>query len=73
MSESTATTNTGDITTDCCPRCQRAFHCGARDATPCDCLQVILSPATQAALRQTYQGCLCLACLREIAADQSER
>jgi hypothetical protein len=50
-----------------CPRCGGAFHCGAHDAAPCACTTVKLDAATLAALRQHYQGCLCLDCLRMLA------
>jgi hypothetical protein len=51
-----------------CPRCGGSFHCGANDAAPCACGAVQLDDATLAGLRMRYTGCLCLACLREIAA-----
>ena len=51
-----------------CPRCGGGFHCGMRDATPCPCTAVSLSAALQARLREPYAGCLCLACLRALAA-----
>ena len=55
-------------TDDRCPRCGGAFHCGANDAGPCACTALQLDEATLADLRTRYAGCLCLACLREIAA-----
>ena len=53
---------------DRCPRCGGAFHCGAADATPCPCGTLTLPPGLQAALRERWQGCLCLACLGALAA-----
>jgi Cysteine-rich CWC len=50
-----------------CPRCGGAFHCGAADPAPCACSTLALTPALQAALRQRYEGCLCLACLQALA------
>jgi len=50
-----------------CPRCGGAFHCGVNDPAPCACTTVKLDAATLAALRQHYQGCLCLDCLRFLA------
>ena len=50
-----------------CPRCGGAFHCGAQDAAPCACSTLTLAPELQAALRQRYEGCLCLACLQALA------
>ena len=52
-----------------CPRCGGDFHCGFDDAEPCACASVQLDEATRAALRQRYTGCLCMTCLRAIAAD----
>ena len=53
---------------DRCPRCGGAFHCGVNDAEPCACTALQFDEATLADLRQRYTGCLCLACLREVAA-----
>ena len=54
-------------TSDRCPRCGGSFHCGANDAAPCACNTLRVGEATLAELRARYTGCLCLACLREIA------
>jgi hypothetical protein len=51
-----------------CPRCGQAFHCGRQDTAPCPCSDLTLPPALLAELRQTYAGCLCLNCLRGLAA-----
>ncbi|WP_022979573.1 cysteine-rich CWC family protein [Ideonella sp. B508-1] len=53
---------------DRCPRCGGAFHCGVQDSTPCPCSTLTLSAELQAALRTRYSGCLCLACLKALAA-----
>lgn len=53
---------------DRCARCGGGFHCGARNAAPCACSTLTLSAALQADLRTRYVGCLCLGCLRELAA-----
>lgn len=50
-----------------CPRCGGAFHCGAQDPTPCACSALKLTPELQAALRERYAGCLCVACLQALA------
>ncbi|GAB4038070.1 MAG: hypothetical protein Fur0014_06430 [Rubrivivax sp.] len=55
-----------------CPRCGGPFTCGARGPQPCPCTTVTLSPAQQEALRRTYTGCLCLACLRQLSAAPTE-
>jgi Cysteine-rich CWC len=53
---------------DRCPRCGGAFACGAAGPEPCACTTVTLSATLQARLRRQFSGCLCLACLRELAA-----
>ena len=53
---------------DHCPRCGGGFHCGAHDAAPCACTGLKLDEATLADLRRQFKGCLCLNCLRAIAA-----
>jgi hypothetical protein len=51
-----------------CARCGGAFRCGANDASPCACTGLQLNADLLAALRARYTGCLCLNCLRELAA-----
>lgn len=50
-----------------CPRCGGGFHCGVNDAAPCACTELLLDDALLADLRQRYDGCLCLRCLREVS------
>lgn len=54
--------------TDRCPRCGGAFACGAAGPAPCPCTGVVLAPALLAGLRAHFAGCLCLDCLRALAA-----
>ena len=51
-----------------CPRCGGDFACGAAGPSPCACAAVELGAALRLSLRTDYTGCLCLACLRELAA-----
>ena len=51
-----------------CARCGGGFHCGMNDDQPCACSTLTLPPALLAQLQQRYTGCLCLDCLRELAA-----
>lgn len=60
--------DTVSAATDRCPRCGGAFHCGRQDSEPCACGSLTLSPALLAALRERYPSCLCLACLKALAA-----
>jgi chorismate-pyruvate lyase len=50
-----------------CPRCGGGFHCGVNDAGPCGCTGLVLSDELRAWLRERYSGCLCWACLRQLA------
>jgi len=52
---------------DRCPRCGGAFHCGAAGPDSCACTTITLGAALQAQLRERYDGCLCLDCLRALA------
>ena len=56
---------------DRCPRCGGSFVCGVAGPGPCDCTTVTLSAELQRSLRQQYAGCLCLACLRALASEES--
>ena len=56
---------------DVCPRCGAAFHCGAADAEPCACTAVQLDAATLTTLREQYDRCLCMRCLVELQANAS--
>ncbi len=54
-----------------CPRCGGGFHCGAADPIPCACSSLALPAALLQDLRGQYSGCLCLACLRQLAGDDA--
>ena len=56
-----------------CERCGQPFHCGARDAAPCACTTLRLSPAQRDSLAAQYRHCLCLACLAAIAAGAPQQ
>lgn len=56
---------------DTCPRCGGAFACGMHSPGPCPCTTLVLSAELQAQLRERYAGCLCLACLHELAAAET--
>lgn len=49
-----------------CPRCGGGFACGAATGH-CDCFELQLSAALRAELAARFDGCLCLACLRELS------
>lgn len=54
-----------------CPRCGSDFRCGVNDTEPCACTTLVLPPALLQQLQQTWRGCLCLACLRQLAAEHA--
>jgi hypothetical protein len=54
-----------------CPRCGAAFRCGVDDAAPCACSAVELDARIQGELRSRYAGCLCVDCLRALAAGEA--
>jgi hypothetical protein len=52
--------------TDRCPRCEAEFGCAVATGS-CWCAEVTLTPAARAQLSASYDGCLCPACMRELA------
>ena len=54
-----------------CPRCGKAFHCGVNDAEPCACTTLKLDEALLAELRERFDCCLCLACLKELHSERT--
>lgn len=54
-----------------CPRCGGSFRCEAvaGQPDPCDCFAVKVPEAARRLLRERYTGCVCLHCLREVAAQ----
>ncbi|MEP7281441.1 MAG: cysteine-rich CWC family protein [Rubrivivax sp.] len=61
----------GPLANAACARCGGAFHCGAADPDPCACSALLLSATLQVALRERWRGCLCLDCLRALAAQDT--
>lgn len=55
-----------------CPRCGGEFHCGVNDKTPCACTGLKLDAALLSELRGRWDGCLCLRCLAELQAQQTQ-
>ena len=55
---------------DRCPRCDAAFGCQIATGG-CWCAQVALDDEQRTQLAAGYDGCLCPACLRELAAATS--
>jgi len=52
-----------------CSRCGAVFGC--RQAEGCWCAEVRIAPAKLAELRATFADCLCEACLRSFATEDS--
>ena len=54
-----------------CPRCGRNFLCrGDDDIAHCQCAAVDLSPEDRAYISDRFEGCLCVDCLRALAAER---
>lgn len=49
-----------------CQRCGGPFHCGVADPLGCACFDLKLSPTLMGQLRQNFQRCLCIACLKAL-------
>jgi hypothetical protein len=71
MAPPAKTVPTGDLIAATCPRCGGGFGCGAQ-AGRCDCFDIHLTEPQRQALAARYSGCLCLPCLRELAAGEAE-
>lgn len=54
-----------------CPRCGAEFTCNEEDKWHCRCFSVTLNTAARTFLAEHYEDCLCVKCLREIAAQHS--
>jgi hypothetical protein len=53
-----------------CPRCGAEFGCGAGNpAKPCACSALALTARQLAAIRESWAGCLCVACLFALAGE----
>lgn len=49
-----------------CERCGALFTCDASNISNCSCSQIILSLVAREYIKQTFDDCLCVACLQEI-------
>jgi len=52
-----------------CESCGNEFSCGV-SLHGCWCSELKLSPETRANLRSRYRGCLCRACLEQVAESE---
>ncbi len=52
-----------------CPRCGATFECRVEDKWHCQCAQVKLTSGACDYLKAHYTDCLCIKCLRELAAQ----
>lgn len=56
-----------------CPRCGRTFLCrGDGDIEHCQCAAVELSSEDRAYIADRFEGCLCVDCLRVLAAERRQ-
>ncbi len=49
-----------------CAKCNLQFFCTADDIDKCQCTQIKLCNEAINYIKNTYQSCLCLACLTQI-------
>ena len=61
----------GELVNAACPRCGGGFACGA-NAGHCDCFELRLSERLRERIAREHPGaCLCLRCLKQLAAEQA--
>ena len=49
-----------------CAKCNKPFECNTKNISSCDCNKVKLSPKQIEKLKQDYDNCLCLDCLKKL-------
>ena len=54
-----------------CPRCGKKFIC--RHGLNCDCMKIKLTPGQSQYLKDNYDDCVCLDCLKDISEEQYEK
>lgn len=50
-----------------CPRCGGLFECKSGSIGQCDCASIQLSVEITERIRQEFNECLCLTCLKELS------
>ena len=55
-----------------CEACGNEFACGAK-LSGCWCSEIKLTEEARAKLRSRFSGCLCKACLDELAVERPEK
>lgn len=54
-----------------CPRCKKGFECKANSISECQCSTVTLTEKERAFISTTFDGCLCVDCLKEIKVGEA--
>lgn len=52
--------------TKSCPRCGVAFECKVGSITECQCMEIQITQAEMVKIRESYEDCLCISCLKEM-------
>jgi len=52
--------------TSVCPLCKEEFICKAGIISQCECFSITLSDKTREILREKYDECLCVKCLKKL-------
>ena len=55
-----------------CPRCSTVFECKAGTVLICQCSTVELSTDEQTYIRNLYEACLCVTCLRSLKIEHAQ-
>ena len=67
MCRSLAGSTTTPKTMAVCPRCNSIFECHPQSHANCECKSLQLSDAVLSFLKDRYETCLCLPCLKQLA------
>lgn len=54
-----------------CQRCQSLFECKVGNTEQCQCGGLALEEDVRKHIRQIYNDCLCITCLKEIRSEQA--
>lgn len=56
-----------------CPRCGNKFECKIGNITQCQCFEIKLSKNELVFIKELYEDCLCINCLRKLKILYNER
>lgn len=56
-----------------CPRCGAKFECKPGNITQCQCYNIILTNEENLFIKELYDDCLCIDCLRKLKELYNQR